>query len=136
MLIEKIRADRMAAFKIKDQFTKDLLGTLIGEACRVQKEPDDASVISTIKKFIHNIDFTLVVPNITDDQSNQLKAELKMLMTYLPTQMTEDEVRNEISFVLEQGLNTVAMIMGWFKKKYDGLYDARMLSRIVKDILE
>lgn len=136
MLIEKLRADKMTAFKNKDQFKKDLLSTLIAEACKQDKEPNDASVISTIKKFIHNLDFTLAIPTISDEKEKSLKQEIRVLESYLPVQMTEDEVRNEIAFVLERGLNTVQLIMGWFKTKYDGQYDGKMVSRIVKDILE
>lgn len=136
LLIEQLKADKMTAFKNKDELKKNLLNTLIAESCREEKIPSDIAVLATIKKFIHNADFTLTVPSISDEQIKHLKQEISILESYLPYQMTEAEIRNELAFVLENGLNTVGLVMGWFKSQYPGQYDAKMVSRIVKSVLE
>ena len=47
MLIETIKADRLAAMKSRDELRKNLLGTLVAAATKDTKAPDDATVAKT-----------------------------------------------------------------------------------------
>ena len=50
MLIDQIKADRLAAMKARDELKKNLLGTLFAAATKDGKAPDDATVLRTIAR--------------------------------------------------------------------------------------
>ena len=59
MLIDTVRADRLAAMKARDELKKDLLGTLFAAAAKDSKTPDDASVVRTVRAFLKALDETI-----------------------------------------------------------------------------
>ena len=65
MLFEKLKNDRITAFKLKENIKKDLLGCVIGESSKDNKNPEDSKVISVIKKFIDNA--KMILDNKPDD---------------------------------------------------------------------
>ena len=52
-LFDKLKEDRIAAFKAKETIKRDLLGVLLGESSKESKEPDDIKIIATIRKLVH-----------------------------------------------------------------------------------
>ena len=54
MLIDTIREDRIKAMKARDEKKKSLLGVLVADACKDEKQPDDVTVVRFVKKFIEN----------------------------------------------------------------------------------
>jgi len=129
MLIEQISKDFMTAYKAKDMVTKDFLGVLKTEVTRESKTPDDAYIVSKIKSMIKN----------AADTNSLTKDELDILNSYLPKQLTEDELRTVIGLVImKEGLTTMkdmGKIMGWLKSNYDGQYDGGLASKIIKELL-
>lgn len=129
MLIEQISKDFMTAYKAKDMVTKDFLGVLKTEVTRESKTPDDAYIVSKIKSMIKN----------AADTNSLTKDELDILNSYLPKQLTEDELRTVIGLVImKEGLTTMkdmGKIMGWLKSNYDGQYDGGLASKIIKEQL-
>jgi len=65
--------------------------------------------------------------------------ELEMLQTYLPKQMTEDEIKNLVKEALNQtGAKTIAdmgKVMGALMPKVKGKADGGLVSKIVKELL-
>ena len=83
-----------------------------------------------IRKFIKNADETMSFP-ISDDAKNKLIEEKKILGAYLPTQLGKDEIEKIVTELVGQG-KTMKEIMPYFKEKYNGLYDGRMVSELIK----
>lgn len=137
MLIDTIRLDRIMALKQKDTLIKDLLGTLIGECSKETKEPTDDKVIATIKKFIKNTEECLKYISDSDKLNPLCKEmnELIILESYLPKQMTEEEIRGNIELLKLAGNTNIGMIMKSFKDLYEGEYDGATVSRIAKELL-
>ena len=84
---------------------------------------------------------TAVIPKVTCKDSetisktddvetqNRLKLENEFLETYLPKMLTEAEVK----FIIDDtGLNDLAIGMKYFKQQYNGQYDGKMVSELLK----
>ena len=61
MLIERIKADRLAAMKSRDELKKNLLSTLVAAATKDSKAPDDAAVVKTLRSFLKSLEETIVL---------------------------------------------------------------------------
>lgn len=152
-LLETIRADQVRLRKTQHTLTTDfpnlrvtasyaetisLLTTLIGEATAVgknqQRETTDQETIAVVKKFIKNNDEFLKVA--TDEKTiTRLKGENDWLVQYLPKQLTEGELTSIITAVIGEGASNTGTIMKVLKERYDGQYDGKVASALVKLLL-
>lgn len=150
MLIEKMKVDRMKAMKEKNKVDNskfnlpevkmNLLSTLIGDACKVDKNPRDEKVIATIKSFLKNADELQDVLKNTSNDTTQVDVEIEILNGYLPTQLTEGEIRAIIVAYIAESVDNcttynLGSTMSYFKSYYVGQYDGAMVSKIVKEML-
>jgi uncharacterized protein YqeY len=132
--MEQIRADQLTARKAKDSVRASLLTTLIGEASAVGKaagnrESTDAEVTAVIQKFIKNIDLTL-----THVKDAVALAERAILETYLPKQMSKEQIVAEIEVVKASGVDAKALkgaVMKHFKEKFAGQYDSKAILELI-----
>ena len=126
MLIEKINEDFMSAYKAKEMVKKDFLGVLKTEVSRNTKVPNDDIVIGKIKSMIKNAAAT----------NSLSEVELEILNQYLPTQLSEDELKviiTEATTTLNvNNIRGMGMVMGYLKTHYDGQYDGKLASNIIK----
>lgn len=139
-LKEQINAEYIAAFKAKETVKKNLLGVLKGELTKIETAPganpltneDVLKAIKTLAKGVKE-----VLANSPNDED--VKKELEILESYLPTQMSEQEVSTEISkILLEIGATNpsdMGKVMSAFKVKFDGKADGKLVSTIVRDML-
>lgn len=135
-LFLQIKNDQLDARKNKNGIASSVLTTLIGEAGAVGKkerngDPTDSEVTATIKKFIKNIDELL-----THSPGNfQAIGEKAILVRYLPKQLTETEIRHiltENAFDFSDKKIT-GIVMALFKANYEGQYDAKIVSQLIKE---
>ena len=65
--------------------------------------------------------------------------ELSVINEYLPTQMSEDVLRDTIKlFIEDYSLSTMkdmGKIMSYMKNNFDGEYDGKLASTITKELL-
>ena len=140
MLIDQIKQDQLTARKNKNVIASSLLTTLLAEASIVGKNQNrqstDQEVVAVVKKFIkNNTDF---ISNINDQHQEYTKlvAEKAILEAYLPTQLSEDDLKTLVITYKTENLNVnVGSVMKYMKENYDGQYDGKTLSTIVKEIL-
>jgi uncharacterized protein YqeY len=155
-LIDTLKRDQIATRKARDTIAANLLTTLVAEAAAVGKnngnrESTDAEVVKKIKQFVSNTQETirLVRGNIPDgpnkgilggfhaQQLEKLNRELGILESYMPTQLTREQLEEKIRSVvadLPQGTNAVGAVMKALKESYEGLYDPKLASEIVKGL--
>jgi len=128
-LIERINQDFMVAYKAKEMEKKDFLGVLKTEVTKESKTPEDGYVVAKIKSMIKNAEAT----------KSLSETELNILNSYLPKQMGVDEVKQVIiDFVTNNGISSpkeMGKVMSYLKSGYDGQYDGKMASTIIKEIL-
>lgn len=125
----KARTDKLAISE---------LTSLYSEANRIgfddgKRETTDAEVMAVVKKFIKGIDECLIY-SPTDENFLTRK---KLLEHYLPSQMTEDDLRSAIElFKVSASVSGKAEIMKYLKSAFAGKYDGRMAATIVDEIIK
>lgn len=141
MLIEQMKIDRIQAMKNGETIKKNLLSTLIGDCCKVNKEPSDVECIAMIKKFIKNAEETERTLNTSDhfgigDIISKLVTEIEILESYLPKQLSEEKITEIINICISCGDTNLGQIMKHFKTECEGRYDGAVVSKIAKELLQ
>lgn len=133
MLIEVIRKDMQNAKIAKETVKANLLSTLYAEIftqSKSGKEMTEDDEFKIIRKFMKNADETLTF-QITDEAKAKLLEEKKILQSYLPAQLGNEEIEKIVTELVAEG-KTMKEIMPYFKEKYNGLYDGRTVSELIK----
>lgn len=135
MMYQKIKQDSLQARKSGDKAAASLLVTLMSEIQAQGKtederqNPSDEVSTSVIKKFIKNAQVT---------GTDAAQAEIAVLETYLPQQLTEDEIKTIIKglkgnpgedLIMEP---TLGNIMNYFKNMYPGQFDGSLVSKLAR----
>ena len=130
---EKIDAEIKSAMISKDTVKKELLKVVKSEISREEaglKVYDDKDVIALMRKMVKNLE------TINSEQS---KAEIAILNEYVPSQMSEEQVKSIVeTLIAETGATSakeMGKIMGAFKSKYDGQADNALVSKFAKELL-
>ena len=130
MTIEKrIEADFMKAFKEKNAEVKSLLSTVKGEMQTMKKNLvvenlSDEESTKILGKFAKNLKENIRLMN--DEKS---KMELSIIESYLPKQMSEDEVNAKLDEILASGVTNIGQIMKEFAQLP---VDKKMVSELAK----
>jgi uncharacterized protein YqeY len=140
-LKERINADFMEAYKAKDMEKKNFLGVLKG-AIQTQEgkmvESTDENVMKVIKAFEKGIKETLEGKTKLGENVDQQNIELSYIKVYLPTLMSDDEVRGIVKEMLSrEGINkNQGFLMGTFNKEQHGKgFDNKTVSKIIMEEL-
>lgn len=132
ILKETINANFMKAFKEKNVELKTLLGTLKGEIQTVEKNLmvenlSDEDVIKILNKFVKNCKENIRLAN--DERS---KVELEIIESYLPKQLSAEEIQSRIEALVASGVKNIGQIM----KEFSNLpADKKIVSEMVKKAL-
>ena len=133
MLIEKIKKDRMQAMRNKDVIAKKVLTTVYGELQTIQKdeggEITDEQVVSKCKKIV-DANCEILEKDISKEQREKLTEENNVLESYLPTQLTKEEIRAIINNVKDKSIQSIMPI---FSKEYKGRFDGKLVKEILKE---
>ena len=134
MLKEKINADYMTAFKSKNVLAKNLLSVIKGEIQTTEKNVgvetlSDEEVTKILNKTVKSLKETQSkAPTV------QTAEELFIVESYLPKQMTAEEIEMKIDDLIEFG---AASNMGEVMKAFGGLpADRKLVSDIYKSKTE
>lgn len=136
MLIEQIRIDMQQAKLAKETVKANILSTLYGEMFNQSKSGKEFTAedeLKIIKKFVKNIDETLAL-EIPEETKKKLCEEKSVLETYLPKQLSSGEIEKIVIELITEG-KVMKDIMAHFKEKFNGQYDGRTVSEIVKSKL-
>ena len=133
-LYQRLKDDALAARKARLGWRATALTTQIGEletAAKVSGHtPTDAEVVAAIKKTIKNLDEVLrVAPN------DATRLEKDLFEFYLPKQLDEKALRDVISVIILTGAKTMGDVMKALKTGYEGQYDGKLASTLIKELL-
>jgi len=141
ILKEKINADFMEAYKSKDMEKKNFLGVLKG-AIQTQEgkqiESTDENVLKVIKALENGIVETIESKIKIGQDTIKSELELSYLKPYMPTLMSEDEIRSIVKeIVSREGINkNQGFLMGLFNKEQKGkAFDNKSVSKIINEEL-
>lgn len=133
MMYEKLKADLTQARKNKDSEKVNTLsfivGSLLTHAKMVNgiKTVSDGDVIAFLKKYVKNNQETLSYRH-----EDVLARQVELANEYLPTMMTGEELKNTIDSIVKQN-NNMSFVMKELKEKFDGRYDGKEASTMVKE---
>jgi uncharacterized protein YqeY len=138
-LLNKIKADALQARKDRDTVASNLLVTLSSEAGMIGKnngnrDSTDEEVLRVVKKFLDNARETFGLINSKHKESLAItEKEIAILETYMPAQMSEDELTTAINLFKADNPNTnMGAIMKYLQANYAGRYDGKRASQIAK----
>lgn len=148
MLQKKIGDDFLAAFKAKDEAVVSVLRMLktslsnrmIEKKMAKDETLDDSEVIAVIKSEVKKRKDSAesYVQGGRQDLADKETAEVAILEKYLPAQLSEDQVREQVrSLVQESGFGPAdfGKAMGAVMGKLGAAADGQVVSKILKEEL-
>ena len=143
MIKEQINKDYMTAFKMKNTVAKNLLSVVKGEIQTIEKNTSvdnlsDEDVLKILQKSAKSLRETISSLEKTQTGmyfSNDLvsaREELSIIESYLPKQMSKEEVTQKVSEIVNSGVTNIGLIMKEFAQLPA---DKKMVSEVVKEIL-
>jgi uncharacterized protein YqeY len=134
----KERLNHARKAEVRNEQLISLLTTFYGESARIGKdngnvETADADVVKVAKRFIDGI-ATIKQHAVGNEKLiAQCDFETSVLAEYIPKQLTEEELKTKVVYLLgnNPGMK-MGDVMAHFKTHWAGLYDGKVLSNIVK----
>ena len=128
-LREKISADYMTAFKEKNVVAKNLLSVVKGEIQTVEKnigsQLSDEDVIKILQKSAKSL------KEMVSSGSESAQSELEIIESYLPKQMSKEEITQKVSELINSGVTNMGSIM----KEFSQLpADKKLVSEIFREL--
>lgn len=147
-LSEQIQNDMKAALLGGNRFEGDVLRNLKAailneEVAQGKRETglDDAEVEKIIVREVkkRNESIKLYEENGRPELAEDEKKEMAVLSTYLPKQLSEDEIRDIAKLVIEEmdnvGPSMMGQVIGGVKAKAGNSADGATVARVVKELL-
>ena len=106
-----------------------------------KKETDDNDIKKMLKKMIkqRNESIEVYKKNNRDDLFQIEKQEQEILSSYLPKQMSEEDIKNICSEIIvstkASSIKDMGKIMGELKKNYSDTLDFSLAGKVLKDLL-
>lgn len=155
IILNQIKVDSLEARKAGAKNTAALLTTLYAEAIAVGKnngnrEPTNDEVIKVIRRFVSNNTQTLqdakcIMGGVADDIIEKVSAELVILKSYLPPELTDENIQEAIAYVVQPAgpetymapnLKMMPHIKAYIDNKWPQAYDGKRVSEALKKKLD
>ncbi len=145
-LLTQLRKDNMQAMKEKDTVKKGVLSLVISGIALYEKENHivlsrEEELGFVQKELKQTRDALAETPASRQDLIDENNAKIAILESYLPQQMTEEEIKTAILAILEEnGLEPVkksqGVVMKTMMAKYKGLTDGKTVNKVLAEILK
>ena len=131
-LKEKISADYMSAFKAKNTVAKNLLSVIKGEIQTIEKNTgvetlSDEEITKILNKTVKSLKETNA-----SFPSEQTAEELFIIESYLPKQMSKDEITQKIVELKANGVTNIGAIM---KEFANVAVDRKLVNEVIKEVM-
>ena len=131
-LKEKINKDYLEAFKAKNTVAKNLLSVIKGEIQTIEKNTgvenlSDEDVTKILNKSVKSLKETLA--SVSGEKVESVQLELNIVESYLPKQLSVEEIQSKIDALVASGVKNLGQIM----KEFSTLpADKKVVSEIAK----
>lgn len=140
MLIDELKKANIEAMKARDQVARSILSVVLTKAKLAEvelkakgTEMSDGDVLSIIQKTLKELsdekEGYLKVNNTERVQS--IEVQEKVLNSYLPKQLTKDEILAEIAKLDDKSMPN---IMKHFKTNFAGKVDMSLVSQLARSL--
>ena len=144
-LKERLQEDWKQALKSKDKFKADTISMAKAAVLQVEKTDgvklEDQQIIEVLSREVKHRREALLEfeKGKRQDLVDQTNNEIEILLSYLPQQLTEDEVGEYVSQCIQEvGANSIkdmGKVMAALKPKVVGRADGKVVSQLVKEYL-
>lgn len=145
-LIEKINADIKTAMLDKDKRKLEALravkaAMLLVVTSKAGSDVSEDVEIQTLQKLVkqRNEAADVYAANGRPELAEEERYQASVIQTYLPQQMSEEEIRQKVSEIIEKagasGMKDMGKVMGAASKEMAGKADNKIVSTIVKQLL-
>jgi len=142
---DRLQEDWKTALKAKDKFTTNVISTAKAALLIVEKTDnrklEDDEVISILAKEVKQRREAIVEfeKGNRQDLVDQNKAEIEILLKYLPKQLGEDEIKQIVKESAEElgasSIKDMGKVMSAVRPKVVGKADGNLVSQLVKEYL-
>ncbi len=138
---EQILADIKEAMKAKDEFKRDTLRTLNAALKQVEVdqriEMTDEVVLPLLQKEIKKRadSVELYLKGAREDLAKKEQSEIELIKTYLPAQLSDDELKDKIKSIIEKVGKNLGAVMKMAKDEIGASAEAKRISMIAKELL-
>ena len=138
---EQILADIKEAMKAKDEFKRDALRTLNAALKQVEVdqriEMTDEVVLPLLQKEIKKRadSVELYLKGAREDLAKKEQSEIELIKTYLPAQLSDDELKEKIKSIIEKVGKNLGAVMKMAKDEIGASAEAKRISMIAKELL-
>ncbi|MDU1411500.1 MAG: GatB/YqeY domain-containing protein [Clostridium sp.] len=142
---ETLQNDWKDALKQKNKFKANVISMVKASILLVEKsgveEVNDAKVVDILAKEVKQRRDSLVEfeKGNRQDLVDETKAEIEILLQYLPQQLTEEEIREIVIESAEKlgtsSIKDMGKLMSAIKPQVQGRADGKVVSQIVKEYL-
>jgi hypothetical protein len=146
IIAHKIQDDLKVAVKAQDKVRvstlRMILSALKNAELEEREELSDEKELAVIASYARRIKESIeeFKKGGRDDLVAKEEAELAIVMSYLPEQMADDEIRREAAKVAaDVGASTpkdMGRVMGEMMKRFKGKVDGAAVNRIVSELLK
>ncbi len=145
-MFKRIHNDIKTAMLNKDEVTKNVLKMIINKANAIAKEakvetPTDEMVIKSIKSELKQLEQTMSMLKDGNKDTSELyiqsKQQAELLKTYLPKQLSKEELYNKIVEFINQNnidITNRGLVMKELMSNFKDVADGKMISVIVNEI--
>ncbi|MCR3758195.1 GatB/YqeY domain-containing protein [Clostridium felsineum] len=144
-LKEKLQEDWKSALKSRDKFKANVISMAKAAILQVEKTDgvklNDEDIIGVLAKEVKQRREALVEfeKGNRQDLVDNTNAEINILMSYLPQQLTEDEIKIIVKDAAESvgasSMKDMGKIMSALMSKVKGRADGSLVSKLVKEFL-
>ena len=138
---EQILADIKEAMKAKDEFKRDTLRTLNAALKQVEVdqriEMTDEVVLPLLQKEIKKRadSVELYIKGAREDLAKKEQGEIELIKTYLPAQLSDEELKEKIKKIIERVGKNLGAVMKMAKDEIGASAEAKRISMIAKELL-
>jgi len=142
---DRLQDDWKTALKAKDRFTTSVISTARAAILLVEKTDnrklEEDEVISILAKEVKQRREAIVEfeKGNRQDLVDQNKAEIEILLKYLPKQLGEDEIKQIVKESAEElgasSIKDMGKVMSAVRPKVVGKADGNLVSQLVKEYL-
>lgn len=144
MNYEQLRAEKMKALKEKDTVKNGVITMLLSGMTYMKKEVGreltDEECLTVIQKELKQVRESLEMAKGREDTVNELKAQITILESYLPAQMSVEEIQGAVKEIigglgLELTVKNKGVIMKNVMAQLKGKADGKMIGQAVDALL-
>ena len=144
MLIDQIIKDMKTCMSNQENEKKAFLSVIRAEAemCGKKKgagnrPPTDEEVIKIIKTAMDTAKVMITNRQKRNEGIQKELTEISILENYLPKQLSEEELKNAIAYILSKMSEPkkIGAVMAELQSKFSGSYDGKLANVIIKNSL-